>query len=207
MNFVYDEKIFTSASILPLLPSKEASELVKYIDSPCVFSQDIRVTYSDWGKNIISPNNTRRNTQSFLLRNVLTNFWSSIKPNNIYSEINWECLLYFEMASIPTQKNYYHLFEGNVDKNQDFNIIQTAIRQTKNKGKVVFSQDIFCEPYQTDIKEKYNINVPLTFDIYNKLTNTYTKNVVLFMENIRMEKCMDDFGKYILVNPIYKYLK
>jgi len=212
MNFVYDDKTFSRAGILPFLPSEEAYELSNKINltnnSQYVFSQNIRGAYSNWGKNISIPYYSRKKTtQSSSLRNLLTNFWSSIKPNNIFTDVNWEGIFCFEPCFLPYKQYLYNSIEGSVDRYQDCNIIQTAIRQTKNKARLVFSQEIFCEHYQENIKQQYNINSPIMYDICNDNCNTYSRYVILFAENVSFEECFDDFGKYILVNPIYKYLK
>jgi len=194
-----------------------------------IFSQDIGISPKKWGDNIQSKN--LRNLRMFndknlnpehlhlaskplkpnhLLQDLVNNFWKKIRPHILYKHMKWEPVIGIEPITTKSytgsggfwNQNNYSYFSGKIDTNVDQNILYTAIRETREEGKIIFSQKIFNPTYQKGIRELYELkNIPNVIDhCLNEKNNTYSRVFLLFMDDIRYGIREDEIGKYVYID-------
>jgi len=144
--------------------------------------------------------------QEWTKNNLLKHLIEQIKyVYRDYYEVsrNWENLMIVEpirQRTLDRYKNtHYGYFCSGIDK-KDRSILDAAKRETKEEGSVVFSDKIYAENYQREIRRRFGIkDMPLYVDIQfihqGKRINRYTRVYLLFMDNIIVTNNIDNNGE------------
>jgi len=126
--------------------------------------------------------------------------------NNNFKLSKWRAMIGIEPVTSEAihkyNRNHYGFFSGNAEKN-DNTILDVAIRETREEGKVLFHPTILSGDYQLEIRAKYDILfVPLYLDV--PLQKNFSRTYIIFMENIKFTRVQDLAGnlKHIKVSPV-----
>lgn len=192
-----------------------------------IFHQDITEHFQNWGQYI--PNKiinaldafNRRHLlpkHRFLLQNginlnknfrsIIRNIWKYMPAEKFRDNKDWQAIISIEAITSHTymesnhywDRNNYSFFCGRSNIEKDENIWDTIKRETREEGKIVFSQEIFNMNYQKKMRSKYNLKLPMGIDwLFNPQLRRYCKTMLLFMEDIDMKIKTDENGDYLYI--------
>lgn len=98
------------------------------------------------------------------------------------------------------QHNCFGYFGGNREK-KDLSILNTAIRETKEEGRIMFGESIMNDSYQRNLRYKIGCDkFPLYFDVKFKNTDMYSRIFLIMVDSdASILDIEEDSKKYILL--------
>lgn len=206
---------------------KTSSSDAAFNEFNVIFSQDIRKNYNGWGDSISDEHKNRlkkcnldnlkeehknlannKTVPTKMIPEIIKSIWNYVKPSYFCKKVSWETIIGIEPITSKTfeeSKGFYksntvNYFGGKYDP-KDLTITRTAIRETREEARLVFSPNILSDAYQSEMRQKYDFNIPQSIDILvNPRNNTYNRVEVLFMEDVSFEVRSDEVGDFLFVN-------
>ena len=197
-----------------------------------IFPQKINENFKDWGKNISSEEYRslrkynikelkhehrflafRDTSPTHMMIDIVKKIWTYIRPSQLFKRIEWDALIGIEPITSKSyeesrhfwDRNTFNYFGGKPDKTVDKNINDTAFRELREEGRIVFSDIIISEIYQAKIRKLYDISLPLYIDMcVNQRNNTYNRIFLLFVGDISIDIREDEKGKYLYIQDFIK---